>query len=1387
MGVMRKYFLFFLTNSVNGSCYYIDDSGNIASGSMMDGGTDLSLPDAPSGWMDMTLSFGRNTRYWGINRTFTNQFKFVRSGAKIIRHLFYNNSVEIPISLIIFKWNPQTGIYTMYYKGILDLTKIDDQVSEGVTVSALEGGAIQMVKAFENTMVEIPMNGSIPQNIKVNDDGILFNDVFNYQIPNFQASYPGVAVLPCVFINNEGDNIGITKGSPSYEQPSGANWYQTSSNFVFSSLFPTSVRITGYISVKSSTAIHNTQFYLYTATSLTQPVGLGGTSHTAGLVKQAQPAGGEWEPVNSQVVIDGQKTFFYDVTINLVGGENLFILFFNNFAANPITILGGNFTLSFSSRYQASRVWGMKPYDVGNFLISALNTLSKSYNQPFNISFVSNLLQAYSRLVLTSGDALRASTDPNYYQYFNQATQNPANPNNQIYNQLATRGPVMKTSLGDFFDSFNALLNAALGNIYNADGTESLFIEAKSTVLNPSMDPNNGLMILDSAVSELRVSLAIDYYWNWLEIGYNPQQYDEKAGKYEYNSKFNFQAPIKTLQKIFSIICKYRADSYGIEYTRWNTSGGKSTTYNNSDNSVFILNTDFSKFIRDYFDAYFVSPIPLPTSPGNGDIKPQINQRYQSVPIASTDGDYFLSQSDYSIFMFNQTTIGSKSVAVSFQAVLNGIIGDSATIKMFYNGTVIRTWQKAVSAVNTPFNITEPSFNQTFSTGDNIYFTVTTVGTCTVQITSFSLNVGSGYLIAENSGEIDVPASLTQELISLPITTIQLDSNSLACVSTNFQYLKFVSNVSNPSFQYSFGVSAYHQGPSTASFTFDLWKNGVRFGTITVNGNANNLTWFNPPDPSPAPPLNIANGTPPLNILGLDTYNVNDIIWITVSLNNSLVLWITNVQMLFFSTSVIAYDLLRAAYDSVSGIPNPQTAYNIEDLTPARMRKANSSLLNSILFNLAPNQLTYQTADKNQFLATSKGGVTIQENANVDIGDLDPPLFYPLIFEFKTEVPINFSDLLTGYANKHIQFTYKNKLFYGFPIQVSSKPALNDSQDWKLLCSPVTNLSDLTDLEWDGIPILANMNAFIPYVNPVHFVPLNYQKAANINTMTMDETWFKNRITHWIDSNDFYAPWQTNDTIVLQCQSNGLAPVTAQLMTLVNGIPTNVGSSIPFTNVTDPAVQNPQKLYQASIPLTGLPEAIYYILWTMGTGGGMASFISEGLYVKTLWDNSLWFQYTNSFNKLGSVFSSGWNPGMRILGRIGWYTPDAKFVDYVNQPQDITLLNAIPYDTWKLEIGFDSGIPDYMMRKMDRIMLLDTVMIEGNQYSRNENAKWTPKTFEGEPKQYLTIDIRKAVNTEGITLDTSGNLTDQSAGYTIDAGAFGQNSNNGNLLQVTTD
>jgi hypothetical protein len=1095
MSAPREIFLFFLTDTASGKSYFLDPAGNVQ---LDNNPTPIQSPD---GWMDCQVSFGRNTKYFGINRSYTNPLKFSGDGAQIIRKLFYmGRGVETPLSLIILKWNDETDIYEQYYKGGVDLSKIEDDAAGFVTVNLLESGLLQLLKAHENDVIEIPCDGSIPENVPATIDGILFNDVYNYIFPAIDLicnSADNWFTPPLIFQSAEGDSIGIIRNDQSYDQFANPVTYcQSSANYIFQSIAAITIHITGQLKFTWST-------------NQMPPGGM--------YVAYRTSKDGNVVPADrilfNQVPVDGSYTLSLDKTITLAANEKLFLIV--NLADNTshnftMHIQESSLKLAFDSKYHDTAAWFIRPADLFNLLVKKIT--GGKYEG------VSTLLQEYGHLWVTSGMALRN-----------------------------IEGAVIKISLSDFFNSFNAILNAAIGpEKINAAPGERLFLEKKTYVYDSSV-----VTMSLGEVSELKISLAEDQFFNNLKIGYPDQKYDEKQGRLEYNATAEFSAPITKIIKGLELISKIRTDSYGIEYTRY-LSPGNNTVNNSSDNDVFILCAE------------------------------------------------------------------EHTVTIAAQGVLIDTAGGQGYFAV--PGIAPPQFQK-----NRKMTVSGTGFN-------NRVFTISDI-----QIVTGGYNV----------------------VVFEPVVTEATDC--------------------------------------TFAFT---------------------------------------EGRP-----------------------------------------------LRETYDSITGLINPDTAYNIKDLTPKRMLLKHADFLGATLYNQVPAQIKWLTSSKNSLLSTTKDGSTVIEKADVPVSSLGTPLFYPVIFNFSTKVPLGFVDILSGAANGHIEFTYNGKTFYGFPMEVSAKPALNESQTWKLLCSPKTNPSDLVSLDIDGLNFLDLMGyaTFVPHLCPVKFVPLNLVYPAQYNSRSMDNDWFTEQIKFWAHRKNYFQKWQPTDIISLQCITNGLGPVQVEILDAS-------GKSLQ-TIVLDPVVTSalaaPREAYQCGIALTGL-SGIYYLLLTAGTGGTTTKFISEGLHVKDNWPMTRLIEYRHNRNKQSVIFSEGYHPSFRVECWISDFTPDAKFSAFEDQPADIEIINGIPFRKFKLNIAINDGVPDWVADKISRMLLLSDCTIDGIGYARNLEAKFEAQSTSGNPKRWWAIEIRESKNRDGITLTTDGVLDENlTVVYNINTKAFGDGPGADNIVEVT--
>ncbi len=1061
-------YIFYFQNDYTGNCMYVDGGGNIQEISIMAAGTaqDVSLKNAPGGWMEATLGYARNKTYYGFNRSYSDPIKMVKDAAFMARTKFYlGQGIETKISLLILKWNPNPAIgegnYKLYYKAPIDFPQSNDIIAEGFECNLLEGGILQMLKTYENTVFSIPCDGSIPENIKVNMDGMLLQDTLNYAIPSFsQETDIFWSQLPCNFVDNDGDSIGMIHQDQTSALPYGnSTWYRNNQNYMLSFQKATTVTITGSITVQSIDQKTVAPLILKVITGTQATI----ADDSYELLPQSTTGG-------YTHLVTSPRTYYFTKQIPLKANETFFLIYTNAPAAGQVALqfLGGNFSVTFASSAADTAPWCITWYDLFKLLIKNINQAASNQFQTFNFGADSQLLQQKLNLTVTSGDALRASGDPNYQKFYNAIQANPNFPN---VNNTYSFGPVIKTSLSAMFQSYNAVLNGALGNQTLSGEGETVFFENKGYVYNSSQDTFDL-----GEVSDMKRRVDVEKLFTILQIGYEENQYDQKSGKYEWNTTLEMVSPINSIpSKILRIVSPYRADAYGIERLRANIDA-TSSTKNSSDNSVFIINTDPTTFIYDYFEMNFTSSFPDPTNSNNTNMPLVQNNLYQTLPLVVLRSAYFSVNNDPSIMVLSQQALSaSMPLAINITGNLNGapinlLTGqpaDFVTINLFVNGAIVKTWTVTSTSPSTVINITD-SYTKTWHTGDNMYFQASTSATGTAQIDSIGLNMNSGYFTSTGAN-ITVEGGASNRMLAMPTVGAPL-VGGLPVLSFSFQYFQFNSALANKNFN------------TVIPF------NGAMNGTLASPAVQVDLRAYSSTDPttnvSDTYVTGASGGWQPF----ASAFNFNrnwsqgDIMFIVGSSYSTMQTEFEAIDIKVTSTEIKAYALKRVQYDYISGIPalcgftttpimistlfgpltvdvptaipvttGPGAPYNIEDLTPKQMLLNWGNYLNSVLWDQPNGILQFSTLSKNQYLVTRLNGVTLVQNAPVRLSDLDPGLFTLLLMSFNTRVPDTFDSVMRSSVNAFLSWTYFGKKYYGFAEDMKQKSTLNEMQQWEAL------------------------------------------------------------------------------------------------------------------------------------------------------------------------------------------------------------------------------------------------------------------------------------------------------------------------------------------------
>jgi hypothetical protein len=517
-----KDFIYFLFDENNNSYYAYGDTV-LSSASLK------PLEFTPNGWTKIQLQNQRNPTYFAIDRSFSVPLEYLKDGAQILKHVYYNFGIEAKVYMAIceqrlfFDATHYGYYYALLYRGEIDLANFKHDGTK-VTVNIMEGGMVKLIKAYENTKYEIPIN--VPEAIDIHVDGVELKKGGSYSVVDGQLSGAGLVThsVPILFLNEEGVEVGVLFDSQSF----GDIDPRIIKNETGGSItFP----LTGSIKFKIEYAADKYQLLIRKKkadNSLVTLFDSGQISVSLNTVYEI--------PFSLSITLDNNEQLFFN-------GKDLANVSPANLSNLKMTYYETDISIKFDFLFRSTNIKALRPLYVFQRLISKM---SDGVYVP-----QSNYLQTIQDVVMTCGDAIRG-----------------------------IESAVIKTSLRDFFTSYNSDFGIGLGMIGN-----TLRLEEKAFWVDYS-DP-----IDLGEVSKMKVSPATDLLINNIKNGSPNQDYDDVNGKQEFNTTQERSAPITRIAKELNLISVYRKDCYGFEFTRINLDG-KTTTDSDSDNDVFMIHIE---------------------------------------------------------------------------------------------------------------------------------------------------------------------------------------------------------------------------------------------------------------------------------------------------------------------------------------------------------------------------------------------------------------------------------------------------------------------------------------------------------------------------------------------------------------------------------------------------------------------------------------------------------------------------------------------------------------------------------------------------------------------------------------------------------------------------
>lgn len=138
-------------------------------------------------------------------------------------------------------------------------------------------------------------------------------------------------------------------------------------------------------------------------------------------------------------------------------------------------------------------------------------------------------------------------------------------------------------SFKELYEAMNALHNLGVG-IEEKDGRKVVRIEPKEYFYSDEV------ALGMEGVKELRYSIASEYYYNEVEVGYRKYEIEEVNGIDEFATKHQYSLPVEMLKGKLEIMSPYVASGYAIEFTRRKKEQKTTDWKYDNDNFVICLN-----------------------------------------------------------------------------------------------------------------------------------------------------------------------------------------------------------------------------------------------------------------------------------------------------------------------------------------------------------------------------------------------------------------------------------------------------------------------------------------------------------------------------------------------------------------------------------------------------------------------------------------------------------------------------------------------------------------------------------------------------------------------------------------------------------------------------
>lgn len=554
--------------------------------------------EEPEGWKDDGKEFSRHSVYHGIFPQFSNVAKYSGDAYEFLKLAFELESVLAKVRLVKEEKDPKTDLWVKKYAGFFDFSTYVEE-DKKISLKFNSDGLIEELTARESEEVEIERT----------------TDLFGKSLPNIATKEIYLDGRK-IFLKSEWECK--TDSNIPLKWPS-----SSSTNYPQYRTVPLSLIVKSHEEAQSIIDIDilgtnpldsGDMFFLDSESAETRTLNLNiNLSIQCKFYYYAQPV--EWDKVYLKIrlikysngtVFDNPTTIFDETIINawdninnswsnvhilpnaviyqklhsvdLNKSDSLSLQFYIDYQGTPvpqhdkivdILNLGGSMKVEEDSYYPGSKTKAIMAHELYDRVVTIITGRHNAVK--------SKALGRTDIGYFEDGKDTGAFTGLAHGMWIRGFDKNPQNEDNKY--------KPFKTSFRDLHESFAAVWGLGVG-VEKKGNIEWLRVEHLSYFYN------RNVIIKLGKVGKVRRSVATDYYFSGLQIGYDKGgDYEEAQGLDEYNTKSNYISCITRFKNTKTLLSKYRADMYGAEFTRRKPKSTHVDVDTSADQDVWMFDT----------------------------------------------------------------------------------------------------------------------------------------------------------------------------------------------------------------------------------------------------------------------------------------------------------------------------------------------------------------------------------------------------------------------------------------------------------------------------------------------------------------------------------------------------------------------------------------------------------------------------------------------------------------------------------------------------------------------------------------------------------------------------------------------------------------------------